>query len=125
MDEASYGSPGAEGDVGWKAIEIHAFVPMEDIDPIRIGDGYYLQAGGTVASSRSNDGQRGAPKSGHRPRAPYPSAGVFRRHVMRAHPSIALHRSPAIVHVLRHSRPDSAFVAGRDLECDHHGLAVR
>jgi DNA end-binding protein Ku len=33
-----------------KAIEIDAFVPMEDIDPIRIGDGYYLQAGGTVAA---------------------------------------------------------------------------
>ncbi|MEU5116633.1 Ku protein [Streptomyces longwoodensis] len=27
-----------------------AFVPMQDIDPIRIGDGYYLQAGGTVAA---------------------------------------------------------------------------
>ncbi|MFF8932384.1 Ku protein [Streptomyces longwoodensis] len=33
-----------------KAIEIDAFVPMEDIDPIRIGDGYYLQASGTIAA---------------------------------------------------------------------------
>lgn len=33
-----------------RAIEIDAFVPLESIDPIRIGDGYYLQAAGTVAA---------------------------------------------------------------------------
>ncbi|MEU3296703.1 Ku protein [Streptomyces longwoodensis] len=33
-----------------KAIEIDAFIAMQDIDPIRIGDGYYLQASGTVAA---------------------------------------------------------------------------
>lgn len=33
-----------------KAIEIQAFVPLEDIDPIRIGAGYYLQADGQVAA---------------------------------------------------------------------------
>ncbi|MER8062624.1 MULTISPECIES: Ku protein [unclassified Streptomyces] len=33
-----------------KAIEIDAFVPLEDIDPIRIGDGYYLQPSSQVAT---------------------------------------------------------------------------
>ncbi|WP_055489393.1 Ku protein [Streptomyces sp. TP-A0356] len=33
-----------------RAIEIAAFVPAESIDPIRIGEGYYLQASGTVAA---------------------------------------------------------------------------
>ncbi|MFF9244836.1 Ku protein [Streptomyces sp. NPDC014776] len=33
-----------------KAIEIVAFVPAEDIDPLQIGDGYYLQASGQVAA---------------------------------------------------------------------------
>ncbi|MFD7712833.1 Ku protein, partial [Streptomyces sp. NPDC059786] len=33
-----------------RAIEIEAFVPEEDIDPLRIGDGYYLQADGGVAA---------------------------------------------------------------------------
>ncbi|MET8855538.1 Ku protein [Streptomyces sp. NPDC004579] len=33
-----------------KAIEIEAFVPVESIDPIQIGDGYYLQPDGPVAS---------------------------------------------------------------------------
>ncbi|RVU14810.1 Ku protein [Streptomyces antnestii] len=32
-----------------KAIEIHAFVPYESIDPIRIGQGYFLEPGGQVA----------------------------------------------------------------------------
>ncbi|MFD3577440.1 Ku protein [Streptomyces sp. NPDC058644] len=32
-----------------KAIEIAGFVPYESIDPIRIGEGYYLQADGQVA----------------------------------------------------------------------------
>ncbi|MFF9819415.1 Ku protein [Streptomyces sp. NPDC014006] len=33
-----------------KAIEIVAFVPAADIDPIQISDGYYLQASGQVAA---------------------------------------------------------------------------
>ncbi|GAA3043828.1 non-homologous end joining protein Ku [Streptomyces glomeratus] len=33
-----------------RAIEIVAFVPAESIDPIRVGEGYYLQASGTVAA---------------------------------------------------------------------------
>ncbi|MGI5414019.1 Ku protein [Streptomyces chartreusis] len=33
-----------------KAVEIEAFVPLESIDPIRIGEGYYLQASGQVAA---------------------------------------------------------------------------
>ncbi|MEV7034660.1 Ku protein [Streptomyces sp. NPDC093272] len=33
-----------------RAIEIEAFVPLESIDPIRIGEGYYLQADGQVAA---------------------------------------------------------------------------
>ncbi|MEU8694059.1 Ku protein [Streptomyces sp. NPDC048665] len=33
------------------AIEIDAFVPLEDIDPIRMGAGYYLSAGGQVAAT--------------------------------------------------------------------------
>ncbi|MFF7189524.1 Ku protein [Streptomyces sp. NPDC008222] len=33
-----------------RAIEIAAFVPAESIDPLRIGEGYYLQASGTVAT---------------------------------------------------------------------------
>jgi DNA end-binding protein Ku len=33
-----------------KAIEIDAFVPLEDIDPIRMGAGYYLTGGGQVAA---------------------------------------------------------------------------
>jgi DNA end-binding protein Ku len=33
-----------------KAIEIDAFVPLEDIDPIQIGEGYYLQPSGQVAA---------------------------------------------------------------------------
>ncbi|MFE7958813.1 Ku protein [Streptomyces sp. NPDC057413] len=33
-----------------KAIEIEAFVPAEDVDPIQIGEGYYLQASGQVAA---------------------------------------------------------------------------
>ncbi|QIB49482.1 non-homologous end joining protein Ku [Streptomyces aureoverticillatus] len=33
-----------------KAIEIVTFVPYESIDPIRIGEGYYLEADGTVAN---------------------------------------------------------------------------
>ncbi|MFF8676001.1 Ku protein [Streptomyces sp. NPDC015242] len=32
-----------------KAIEIEAFVPLESVDPIRIGEGYYLQPSGPVA----------------------------------------------------------------------------
>ncbi|MEU0333841.1 Ku protein [Streptomyces sp. NPDC006193] len=32
-----------------KAIEIDAFVPLESVDPIRIGEGYYLQPAGQVA----------------------------------------------------------------------------
>ncbi|MEU9210660.1 Ku protein [Streptomyces sp. NPDC048415] len=33
-----------------KAIEIQAFVPVQSIDPIRIGEGYYLQPDGQVAA---------------------------------------------------------------------------
>jgi DNA end-binding protein Ku len=33
-----------------KAIEIAAFVPLESVDPIRIGEGYYLQPSGQVAA---------------------------------------------------------------------------
>ncbi|MFC9891523.1 non-homologous end joining protein Ku [Streptomyces pilosus] len=33
-----------------KAIEIEAFVPLASIDPIRIGEGYYLQPSGQVAA---------------------------------------------------------------------------
>ncbi|MFF2852725.1 Ku protein [Streptomyces sp. NPDC058001] len=33
-----------------KAIEIEAFVPADSIDPIRIGQGYYLEADGQVAA---------------------------------------------------------------------------
>jgi DNA end-binding protein Ku len=33
-----------------KAIEIQAFVPLESIDPIRIGEGYYLAPDGAVAA---------------------------------------------------------------------------
>ncbi|MEV6549201.1 Ku protein [Streptomyces sp. NPDC051597] len=33
-----------------KAIEIVAFVPADSIDPVRIGEGYYLAADGTVAA---------------------------------------------------------------------------
>lgn len=33
-----------------KAIEIEAFVPLESIDPIRIGEGYYLAPDGQVAA---------------------------------------------------------------------------
>ncbi|MEV5645083.1 Ku protein [Streptomyces flaveolus] len=33
-----------------KAIEIVAFVPLKSVDPIRIGDGYYLQPDGQVAA---------------------------------------------------------------------------
>ncbi|MFE9121302.1 Ku protein [Streptomyces sp. NPDC007172] len=33
-----------------KAIEIVAFVPVDSIDPIRVGAGYYLQADGQVAA---------------------------------------------------------------------------
>ncbi|WP_420076954.1 Ku protein [Streptomyces sp. JL3001] len=33
-----------------KAIDIEAFVPLESIDPIRIGEGYYLQPSGQVAA---------------------------------------------------------------------------
>jgi DNA end-binding protein Ku len=33
-----------------KAIEIDAFVPLEDIDPIRIAEGYYLQPARPVAA---------------------------------------------------------------------------
>jgi DNA end-binding protein Ku len=33
-----------------KAIEIEAFVPADSIDPIRIGEGYYLQPDGRVAA---------------------------------------------------------------------------
>lgn len=32
-----------------KAIEIVAFVPLESVDPIRIGEGYYLQPNGQVS----------------------------------------------------------------------------
>jgi DNA end-binding protein Ku len=32
-----------------KAIEIEAFVPLESIDPIKIGEGYYLQPSGQVS----------------------------------------------------------------------------
>ncbi|MFI8192412.1 Ku protein [Streptomyces sp. NPDC085946] len=32
-----------------KAIEIEAFVPLESVDPIRIGEGYYLRPAGQVA----------------------------------------------------------------------------
>jgi DNA end-binding protein Ku len=33
-----------------EAIEIEAFVPLESVDPIRIGEGYYLQPSGQVAA---------------------------------------------------------------------------
>jgi DNA end-binding protein Ku len=33
-----------------KAIEIQAFVPLDSIDPIQIGEGYYLAADGAVAA---------------------------------------------------------------------------
>lgn len=33
-----------------KAIEIHAFVPLDSIDAIQIGEGYYLQPDGQVAA---------------------------------------------------------------------------
>ncbi|MFD9003742.1 Ku protein [Streptomyces sp. NPDC059582] len=33
-----------------KAIEIAGFVPLDSVDPIRIGEGYYLQANGAVAA---------------------------------------------------------------------------
>ncbi|MFC9163709.1 Ku protein [Streptomyces fungicidicus] len=33
-----------------RAIEIEAFVPLQSVDPIRIGEGYYLQPSGHVAA---------------------------------------------------------------------------
>ncbi|MGW0795882.1 non-homologous end joining protein Ku [Streptomyces sp. NPDC002692] len=33
-----------------KAIELVAFIPAESVDPIRVGDGYYLQPDGKVAA---------------------------------------------------------------------------
>ncbi|MFI1700422.1 Ku protein [Streptomyces bobili] len=33
-----------------KAIEIEAFIPLESVDPIRIGEGYYLAPNGQVAA---------------------------------------------------------------------------
>ncbi|MFC9117662.1 Ku protein [Streptomyces sp. NPDC057092] len=33
-----------------KAIEIEAFVPLQSVDPIRVGEGYYLQPSGQVAA---------------------------------------------------------------------------
>jgi hypothetical protein len=33
-----------------KAIDIVAFVPAESIDPVRIGDSYYLEADGQVSA---------------------------------------------------------------------------
>ncbi|MGW7385468.1 non-homologous end joining protein Ku [Streptomyces sp. NPDC054794] len=33
-----------------KAIEIQGFVPLETVDPLRIGEGYYLQPSGQVAA---------------------------------------------------------------------------
>jgi len=33
-----------------RAIEIEAFVPLQSVDPIRIGEGYYLQPSGQVAA---------------------------------------------------------------------------
>ncbi|WP_456030396.1 non-homologous end joining protein Ku [Streptomyces werraensis] len=33
-----------------KAIEIEAFVPLQSVDPIRIGEGYYLQPSGQAAA---------------------------------------------------------------------------
>ena len=33
-----------------KAIEIEAFVPLDSIDPIQIGEGYYLEPDGQVAA---------------------------------------------------------------------------
>jgi DNA end-binding protein Ku len=33
-----------------KAIELVAFIPAESVDPIRVGDGYYLQPDGQVAA---------------------------------------------------------------------------
>ncbi|MCZ4603523.1 Ku protein [Streptomyces sp. Lzd4kr] len=33
-----------------KAVEIEAFVPLESVDPIRIGEGYYLQPSSQVAA---------------------------------------------------------------------------
>ncbi|MFF4307923.1 Ku protein [Streptomyces sp. NPDC001601] len=33
-----------------KALEIHGFVPLESVDVIRIGEGYYLQPDGAVAA---------------------------------------------------------------------------
>jgi len=33
-----------------RAIEIEAFVPLDSVDPIRIGEGYYLQPSGQVAA---------------------------------------------------------------------------
>ncbi|MGX2998754.1 non-homologous end joining protein Ku [Streptomyces sp. JNUCC 64] len=33
-----------------KAIEIAGFVPAESIDPLRVGEGYYLESGGQVAA---------------------------------------------------------------------------
>ncbi|MFB7115561.1 Ku protein [Streptomyces sp. NPDC056291] len=33
-----------------KAVEIEAFVPLESVDPIRIGEGYYLAPDGQVAA---------------------------------------------------------------------------
>ncbi|MFF8544781.1 Ku protein [Streptomyces werraensis] len=33
-----------------KAIEIEAFIPLESVDPIRIGEGYYLQPASQVAA---------------------------------------------------------------------------
>ncbi|MEU0004278.1 Ku protein [Streptomyces sp. NPDC006314] len=33
-----------------KAVEIDAFVPLESVDPIRIGEGYHLRPAGQVAA---------------------------------------------------------------------------
>ncbi|MFI5476640.1 Ku protein [Streptomyces cacaoi] len=72
-----------------KAIEIDAFVAADDIDPIRIGEGYYLSPDGAGRGEAVQAAPRGAGalvEGGHRQirmvraRAARHAAGPRRRH---------------------------------------------
>ncbi|MDG9710531.1 hypothetical protein QC385_20405 [Streptomyces sp. DH10] len=72
-----------------KAIGLEAFVPLESVDPIRIGEGYYLQPSGQVAAKPYKllrgsarplvEGRRREVRL-VRPGAPWPGENQGRRH---------------------------------------------
>ncbi len=82
-----------------KAIE--ALVPLESIDPIQIGDGYYLQPDGQVAAKPYTLLRKALERSSKVAIAKYAWSGRERPGLLRVRDNVIVLRKPASVGIVR------------------------